>query len=311
MPGVHRPASLADSIFQGHKVAVSHYSLSRSTRESSNSCPQSIDACFCGNALPYTLLEDSYCPTACTGAIANEKCGSSNTLSVYNASLLAATVPAIGNIANGTITRASATSSAASSNSGMLIASSTTMNLTTASVTAGAPSSTQTWVPRGCIADGSARALNQTFTYSLDLTIPKCAAIALSGNFQYFGIENGNQCFVSNTVAYNTSVTTCIQTCSDGTICGGPWSISAFEIVSLAPGQTLSTSVPSTPASSTPTTTPLVLATSALGTGTCAAVTVTQGMTVTQYVTVTAGTSIQGEHCLIMLFLLFLIVFSS
>jgi hypothetical protein len=286
-----------------------------------------LDACFCGNTLPYTLLEESYCTSACVGA-AGEPCGSANTLSVYNATILAATVPKANTTsmsttgvsststgtASGTGIVASATSLVSSLLSGILSgtssatsiranATATTSNTTapstgstTASATASAPSSSQTWVSRGCIADGSARALNQTSLATYDMTIPKCGALALAGGFRWFGLENAYQCFVSNTLAYNTSSTACTQACGGDakTICGGPWCISLYEVVlasSLpAPTTSISTTASATSqassaapsSSSAPTSLSSTSAPrSGSGSATCAAVTVTQIITVT------------------------------
>lgn len=287
------------------------------------------DACFCGSSLPYTLLEDSYCTSNCAAA-PEEKCGSSATLSVYNATLLAATEPKGSSnttsvasdsqnptptSSNGTGTRTSATSTSSggiiqtatsvvssllsgilnpgsSSTSGNQ--SNTASGSVAASATSSAPSSTRTWAYRGCIADGSARAINQTALTSWDMTIGQCGSVALSGGFKYFGLENGVQCFVSNTIAYNTTVNTCTQKCggdaTGATLCGGPWSLTVYEVVTLAPGQTLSTSaVPSSSSSTVPINSGATLTASgstsvtpsASGNGTCVAVTVTQFVTVT------------------------------
>jgi hypothetical protein len=123
------------------------------------------------------------------------------------------------------------------------------------------------------------------------MTIGQCGSVARSGGFKYFALENGVQCFVSSTIAYNTTVNTCTQKCggdpTGATLCGGPWSLSLYEVVTVSPGQTLSTSA--APSSSSPSSSGASLTVSesstakpsASGNGTCVAVTVTQFVTVT------------------------------
>lgn len=124
------------------------------------------------------------------------------------------------------------------------------------------------------------------------MTIGQCGSVALSGGFKYFALENGVQCFVSNTIAYNTTVNTCTQKCggdpTGATLCGGPWSLSLYEMVTVSPGQTFSISA--APSSSSLSSSGVSLTVSgsstakpsASGNVTCVAVTVTQFVTVTR-----------------------------
>lgn len=253
----------------------------------------SSDACYCGASLPYTLLQDTSCNSPCNGA-SGENCGSAYTLSVYNATQLAATAPKPSTTSvSSTVASftASGTASRTVSVSGTITGSvtgSASRTSASASATSGAADPFATWAARGCIADGSARALNATSTYAGDMTIAKCAAIAKSGALKYFGLENGGQCFVGNTLAYNTSATGCNVACpgdaSKTTMCGGAWRISLYEMIPLS--QAVVTSTTSATPSST---TAASSATLSAGSGTCAAVTVTQTASATVTVTVTGG----------------------
>jgi hypothetical protein len=242
---------------------------------------------------------DTSCNSPCNGA-SGENCGSAYSLSVYNATQLAATAPkpttsaVSSTVASTAASTASGTASKTVSVSGTITASasstgSASKTSTSASATSGAADPFATWRPQGCIADGSARALNDTSTYDGYMTIPKCAAMAKSGAFKYFGLENGGQCFVGNKLAYNTSATGCNVACpgdaSKTTICGGAWRISLYEMIPLSEAVT-TTTTSTTPSSTTAASSSATLS---VGSGTCAAVTVTQTASATVTVTVTGG----------------------
>lgn len=258
-----------------------------------------LDACFCGPNLPYTLLGDNFCASPCNGA-SGELCGSSSTLSVYNATLLAATVPKpSSSVTSSTVSRTvSASGSASVSATGNVsqtgsttvspsVTGSATRTTSSASTTtSGAAGPFATYISQGCIADGSTRSMNDTSTYAGDMTVVKCANIAKSGGFKYFGMENGGQCFVSNKLAYNTPAAGCTMPCmgdpTKQTMCGGSWKISLYQWMALSevPATTTGPSTSATPTSTT---------TLAGGSSTCAAVTVTQTASATVTVTVTGG----------------------
>ena len=83
---------------------------------------------------------------------------------------------------------------------------------------------------QGCIGDTSSRAINQTWMTSSTMTIAACSEVARTAGKRYFGLQNGNQCFVSNALAFRTSSTRCTKECAgDKTaICGGNWAISLY-----------------------------------------------------------------------------------
>lgn len=56
-------------------------------------------------------------------------------------------------------------------------------------------------VYRGCIADGTPRVLNATGTYSArGMTVDLCAATARQAGKRLFGLENGNECYVGDSL---------------------------------------------------------------------------------------------------------------
>lgn len=58
-----------------------------------------------------------------------------------------------------------------------------------------------TVVYRGCIADGSPRVLNATGTYSArGMTVELCANTARQAGKRLFGLENGNECYIGNSL---------------------------------------------------------------------------------------------------------------
>ncbi|KAJ9119238.1 hypothetical protein QFC22_003730 [Naganishia vaughanmartiniae] len=275
------------------------------------------DACFCGAALPYTLLQENYCASSCNG-LSGEVCGSANTLSVYNATVLAASVPKPSNptsvvssssTASRTVSGSSSAiptvgSSSRASSSGITSSKTSTgasssAITSSATKTSAAPSGTSsasdpfaTYVYRGCIADGSARVMNSTWTFSSQMTIEQCAKIGKAAGRKLFGLQNGGACFVSDTLTKNLTATGCDNPCGGNAkqLCGGSWKLSLWEFTvasdipvttSAAPSSTKPASTSSAPLTSALTTT------TAAGSGTCAAVTVTQTASATVTVTVT------------------------
>ncbi|KAJ9110132.1 hypothetical protein QFC19_001803 [Naganishia cerealis] len=288
---------------------------------------QNGNACFCGSTLPYTLLQENYCASTCNG-VSGEICGSANTLSVYNATVLAATAPKASNptsavtsantasrsVSGSSTVSASSTvgsstvpasstvgstsilassSSAGASSSG--VSASVTRTSASATATSSAADPFATYVYKGCIADGSTRVMNNTWTYSAQMTVEQCAKIGKAAGRKLFGMQNGGACFISDTLVTNTSATGCDQAClgdaSGLTKCGGAWRLSLYEFIPLSQLPATTSSAPtSTQATSTSSST-VALSTSAAGSGTCAAVTVTQTASATVTVTVTGSAS--------------------
>ena len=118
------------------------------------------------------------------------------------------------------------------------------------------PSSPSGYTYQGCIADSSSRAMNQTWTSTSSMTIAQCAGIAQTANRRYFGLQNGQECFISDVLASQTVSTGCTVKCrGDQTaICGGSWAISLYSWDDKSAGTSTritispTTSFPSTPA---------------------------------------------------------------
>lgn len=190
--------------------------------------------CSCGPSLnTANRYADAFCNIKCKSS--DEFCGGSQFLDVY-----AVGASAISSKAS-TTTTVSKTSTAASSSStkpaSSTAAASTSRPVssttaTRASTTAASPNSTS-YVTRGCVADGSTRALTGPTLSGNDMTIAKCAAFAKTGGYRFFGLEVGYQCFTGQTLAYNTPSTNCKTPCygdaSKSTICGGAYALSLYE----------------------------------------------------------------------------------
>lgn len=116
---------------------------------------------------------------------------------------------------------------------------SSTVSLSASSTASSSPSTTSSSIPspssgytyQGCITDGSSRAMNQTWTSTSSMSITQCAGIAKAANRRYFGLQNGQECFVSDSLAFQTTSTGCTVKCrGDQTaICGGSWAISLYS----------------------------------------------------------------------------------
>jgi hypothetical protein len=199
--------------------------------------------CTCGNSNMGIAQPPSSCTLACSGD-ANQICGGPYSYSIYTSASNASAV-------SSTVTASRTTTSST--------ASVKTSSAATSATTAGASDPFATYVYRGCIADGSSRAMNATSTYSGAMTVARCAAEAKSGGFKFFGMESGGQCFVTNKLAYVTPTTGCDVACpgdaTKQTMCGGSWKISYYEYVASSgvPASTTSasTSKPTTATAST------------------------------------------------------------
>lgn len=177
--------------------------------------------CSCGPSLvTANRYADAFCNTPCKSS--NEFCGGSQFIDVY-------AVGAVSTSKASTMTTVTRTSTTSASSTSKPIS---TTTATTASTTAASPSSTG-YVAKGCVTDGSNRALTGPTISGNDMTIAKCAAFAQTGRYKYFGLEVGYQCFTGNTLAYNTPSTNCKTPCygdaSKTTICGGAYALSLYE----------------------------------------------------------------------------------
>jgi hypothetical protein len=91
--------------------------------------------------------------------------------------------------------------------------------------------------------------MNQTWTTTDSMTIAQCGDIAKAAGRRYFGLQDGEECFVSDTLASRTTSTGCTTKCrgDQSAICGGSWAISLYSWN----GQTPASSAADTSASTT------------------------------------------------------------
>lgn len=244
------------------------------------------NVCTCGNVNMGSIQPPSSCSVACSGDV-NQLCGGPYSYSIYtsaanttatttatgttakaNATSIAtiansttrATVPSTSSassaIANATMSTSVMTTSSVASSSPASVSSapktsssSVVPSATSGTVSAAAASST-IYSARGCVADGSTRALNGSATYALDMTIARCATFAEAAKARFFGLEAGNQCFTGGFLAYNTTSTNCKSFCagdaSNSTVCGGSYALSLYELAPAVLAQYASASVSAT-----------------------------------------------------------------
>jgi hypothetical protein len=174
------------------------------------------EECACGNTVTSgsTLLSDSQCSMPCAGltfgATGVGFCGGPTRMSVYQ---LTGTTPAT-------------TTSVASST---VVKQSTSARASTASTSASTPT-TASYVSLGCILDDSTRVMNGSRT--IVKSVNECAQIGKASARKYFGLENGNECYVSDLLSKNIPSTGCNIPCSSGGAtggCGGNWRLNLYQ----------------------------------------------------------------------------------
>ena len=179
-------------------------------------------ACFVADTLSKTIPSTG-CDTPCSSGAGSGQCGGSWRLNLYEFSSTPTTNPA-----SHIISRSS-------------------------------PPASSEYTYQGCIADTTSRAMNQTWTTSSTMTTVKCADIAKAAGKRYFGLQNGNQCFISDTLAFLRTSTGCTKECAGDrtSVCGGSWAISLYSRTdqsstrTTAASMTRTTSSPSTSSSAT------------------------------------------------------------
>jgi hypothetical protein len=241
------------------------------------------NVCACGNTNMGSVQPPSSCSIACSGD-ASQLCGgpyaysistsaSNSTTSNATSTTVKANATSVATSTNSTTRAVSSTSIPASSTavstnatsvkttssvvstgrSSVSSASVPSTSATSPSSSSMAPAATSAYSARGCVADGSPRALNGSATYGPDMTIAKCATFAQAAKSRFFGLEIGNQCFTGNVLAHNTTSTNCKSLCagdaSNSTICGGSYALSLYEFAPAVVAQYASVAVSSTPTS--------------------------------------------------------------
>jgi hypothetical protein len=246
-------SSASPTVSQASPTAVNYVSLGCITDDSSRAMNQtrtsvkSVDECArIGKASGrrYFGIENGFecyvadvlsknvpstgCDTPCSSGTVAGGCGGPWRLNLYEFSS-ASSIPSL------------ATSSAISI-SATTIGSPSTVSSSSPAVTSG-------YTYQGCIADSSSRAMNQTWTTTDSMTIARCGDIAKAAGRRYFGLQDGQQCFVSDTLAFQTTSTGCTTKCrgDQSAICGGSWAISLYSWN----GQTPAASLPASSASTT------------------------------------------------------------
>lgn len=80
---------------------------------------------------------------------------------------------------------------------------STTPTTTTTSSTTTTTAAGPTWSPLGCFTDASTRALSGANTVTSSNTPTSCASYCNSKGYTLAGVENGQECWCSSTLAYS------------------------------------------------------------------------------------------------------------
>lgn len=125
--------------------------------------------CYCGNTISNNLgkqIAESSCSSVCAGD-STEKCGGSWALSLYRSTAAASPTTT------------------------------TTTTTSTPAPTATAPSG---WTLKGCYIDANSRALPNQLSTSSAMTPAVCMAGAVAAGFAFAGVENGNECWMGNSI---------------------------------------------------------------------------------------------------------------
>jgi hypothetical protein len=90
------------------------------------------------------------------------------------------------------------------------------------------------WINAGCYSDSWTRTLANSVSVSSPFSRESCIAACDSAGYSYAGVENGNECYCSNTVAstgLKTSDADCLIPCAgnDAQSCGGGWRVNIFQ----------------------------------------------------------------------------------
>lgn len=134
-----------------------------------------------------------------------------------------------------------------------------TTYLSTTTKTISSSTTTQTfptplsYVSLGCILDDTTRVMNKTWTKVN--SVEECARIGKASGRKYFGMENGNECYVADLLSKNIPSTGCNIPCSSGGAsggCGGYWRLNLYQFSSSS-SSTTSLPVSSTTKTSTTT----------------------------------------------------------
>ncbi|KAH8821903.1 peptidase S8/S53 domain-containing protein, partial [Xylogone sp. PMI_703] len=99
-------------------------------------------------------------------------------------------------------------------------------------------SSYDTFNSIGCYGDlGNSRTLRNGSSSSSDMTVEKCVQFAISGGWQYAGVENGNECYVGNTLFNEAEPQGCNSPCAGAPheICGGNSRINIYQDITWKP----------------------------------------------------------------------------
>lgn len=84
----------------------------------------------------------------------------------------------------------------------------------------------------GCFVDSSNRDLPIVLSEYFS-TQASCNSLAAAGNYLYFGLQNGGECWAGNSYgSQGSSASGCTTVCYANTaqVCGGPWSNSVFSV---------------------------------------------------------------------------------
>lgn len=91
----------------------------------------------------------------------------------------------------------------------------------------------------GCYTDANDRTLSGDNESTDNLSIESCASFCSEGGYQIFGVENGDECWCSNTISSTATLqdsSNCNSACngSPQEICGGGWAINLYSSTTVA-----------------------------------------------------------------------------
>ena len=114
----------------------------------------------------------------------------------------------------------------------------TSKTTSTTTTTASTATASSGWTYQSCYSDSSSRVLS---TQLANVASPAaCQAECKAAGYTYAGIEYGNQCWCGNSMNGGSALaaSSCDMKCSDGSTCGGYWTMSLYKYVALAASTT-------------------------------------------------------------------------
>ncbi|XP_062580891.1 uncharacterized protein LOC134242777 [Saccostrea cucullata] len=89
----------------------------------------------------------------------------------------------------------------------------------------------------GCHVDQWKRTLGKKKTSSKTMTVDKCKKTCVAADTQYYGLENGNECFCGHKLSKKKSDSECMKPCTGDReqACGGSWRLAVYKNTKFVP----------------------------------------------------------------------------